>query len=64
MWRRTCWNKVKRWSVETKTRPKLQVNTDPREGVDLNTGFPEVLALLRHVGIKETDSGEFFLKAR
>lgn len=50
--------------METKTRPKLQVNTDPREGVDLDTGFPEVLALLRQVGIKETDSGEFFLKAR
>lgn len=38
------------------TRPTLQADTDPRVGVDLDSGFPETLALLSHMGIKETGS--------
>lgn len=41
------------------TRPKLQVDTYPREGVALDTGFPEALALLSPVGIREAGSREF-----
>lgn len=52
-----CWNNVKRWSVEIKPmRLELQINTDPMAGVNLDTGFPKALALLRHMVIKETGS--------
>lgn len=46
------------WELKP-TRPKLQVDTDPRAGVGLGTGSPEGLVLLRHVGIKKTGSREF-----
>jgi len=48
------------WKLKL-TRPKLQVDTDSREGVDLDTWFPEALAFLR---IKETGSREFFMKVK
>lgn len=40
-------------------RLELQINTDPMAGVNLDTGFPKALALLRHMVIKETGSWEF-----
>lgn len=42
------------------TRLELQVDTYSVAGVDLDTGFPKALARLRHMGIKETGSREFY----
>lgn len=38
---------------------RLELHTYPVAGADLDTGFPKALALLRHMGIKETGSREF-----
>lgn len=46
------------WKLN-QTRLELQVDTYPMAGMDLDTGFPKALALLRHMGIKEPGSREF-----
>lgn len=38
---------------------RLELHTYSVAGADLDTGFPKALALLRHMGIKETGSREF-----
>lgn len=46
--------------METKSnKTQAAARHRPQGDVDLDTVFPEALALLRHMGIKETGSGVF-----